>query len=154
MKKVLRVLLALALPFSANAANICMQNEAGVILKFKRPAVAKLGAAAISGKIITPAVPATEGVAALPPRLGYLSGNVVAKADGKLDYFLDFGFFPLEGYQDYYYFEVLFGDHWPRRYGIVNADRKTYIGSAFSYDDGDPVSVVLTTIDCKTVPVF
>ncbi len=150
MKKVLRVLLALALPFSANAANICLQDSStGYIVKFKKPAVAKLGAATIAGTLI---VPAELTPVAHPQFLGSVSGNVVALGNGTLTYSIMGGVFYTSdlvaaqeaGYEAGYI-----------SYQVTNASVKTYIGLAQDFSALDGIKTAsLVAIDCKTVPVY
>lgn len=82
MKKIkfASLLLALVLPFSANAADVCLKVNDQLFLKFKKPALTKGTISEIIGTLVVPAA------GARPVMFGVAQGLVVIHSDGKIDY--------------------------------------------------------------------
>jgi hypothetical protein len=161
--KIAGLLLACALPFTANAADVCLKVNDQMFLKFKKPALTKGTAAQIIGTLVVPA-------AGLRPVMsGAASGFALIHSDGRIDYVIQASTGFLDDNDSYG--EVYFG--------LRNADKKT-LSSGTMVDYGDMGSAVylydatvwneeygqygvevidgavpqLSSVSCKTLPAF
>ena len=162
MKKIkfASLLLALVLPFSANAAYVCLKVNDMIYLKFKKPALTKATTSPITGMLVVPAA------GTRPVMLGNAYGFVVIHSDGKIDYTMRAG---TGSFLDSYDSEGRVS------FALRNTDKKTFTSGtmvsdwgggngtyAYLYDadldeyvfDTDGDNPQLSAINCKQIPAF
>lgn len=151
--KIASLLLACALPFSANAADVCLKVNDQMFLKFKKPSLSKGATSQITGVLVVPAA------GARPPMLYIAGGFALVHIDGTVDYSVYTYESGLDDYNSYA------GVYLSTR----GADKKTFplggtrapdYNSAYLYDAVLEETVVstdtpqLSVIKCKEIPAY
>ncbi|MEZ5436087.1 MAG: hypothetical protein R3E67_05985 [Pseudomonadales bacterium] len=155
--KIAGLLLACALPFTANAADVCLKVNDQMYLKFKKPALTKGTASQFTGTFVVPAA------GMRPVMYAPAFGLAVTHSDGKIDYTVNADTY--NSFWEYYDSSAKVG------FVLVNTDKKTFssgtmaewggaIPYAYLYDATldedilDTQSVQLSAVNCKEVPAF
>jgi len=140
MKKIFLFVLLGFIPFVANAADVCFQDDFGIIYKFKKPAVPKRGAATIAGKFIVPKNVSGEST----NQFGILYGNIIDNGDSTV-------YYEIHGWtQDQSIVSEIDATAYKDKYLTT---KEVYWANIDFYGDSYTTSNFIS-IDCRYVPVY